>query len=149
MSFITTLMQNVRRYALMGLITTLFSAHALADIAVIVNPASGVSSLSINEAKAIFMKKKKSFPNGNSATPVDQDEAMAARVAFTSKVLGKDDDQIKAYWSKRIFSGRGSPPKAVGDDNGVKAFVANTPGAIGYIDSKSIDSSVTVVLTVN
>jgi len=125
-----------------------FTATAVADIAVIVNSASGISSLSASKAKKIFLGKTKKLPNGKTAQPVEQAEDSTVRAAFNDKVLGKSDSQYKAYWSKIIFSGKGSPPQSATDDAAVKAFVASHVNAIGYIDSGAADTSVTVVLTV-
>ncbi len=123
-------------------------ASALADVAIIVNSASGVGSLSAGDVKKIFLGKKKSFPNGDSATPVEQVDGSATRGAFNDKVLGKSDSQLKSYWSKIIFSGKGSPPDSVADDAAVKSWVAANKSGIGYVDSSQVDGSVKVVLTV-
>jgi len=126
----------------------LYGATALAEVAVIVNPGSGVTSLSESQAKALFLGKTKKFPNGSKATPVDHKEGSSTRTAFNKKVLKKSDSQVKAYWSKMVFSGKASPPKSVADDAAAKAFVAETGSAIGYIDGSQVDGSVTVVLTI-
>jgi len=126
----------------------LYGATTLADVAVVVNPGSGVTSLSDSQAKALFLGKSKKFPNGSKATPVDQKEGSSTRTTFNKKVLKKSDSQVKAYWSKMVFSGKASPLKSVADDAAVKAFVAGTSGAVGYIDSSQVDGSVTVVLTI-
>ena len=120
---------------------------AIADVAVIVNPASGVTTLSASQAKALFLGKSHKFPNGSGAVAVEQDEGSATRSAFNKKVLKKSDTQVKAYWSKMVFSGKASPLKSLPDDAAVKAFVAANKEAIGYIDSSQVDDSVSVVLT--
>ncbi len=130
------------------LLTFGYCSLAFPDIVVIVNPASGVNSLSLGEAKKIFLIKKKNFPNGEKAKPVEQAEGSATRDIFNNKVLKKNNLQYKAYWSKIIFSGKGIPPKSMADDATVKTFVAATIGAIGYVDSGLVDSSVKVVLTI-
>jgi len=126
----------------------LYGAAALAEVAVVVNPGSGVTSLSDSQVKALFLGKAKKFPNGSKATPVDQKEGSSTRTAFNEKVLKKSASQVKAYWSKMVFSGKASPLKSVADDAAVKAFVAGTNGAIGFIDGGLVDGSVTVVLTI-
>jgi hypothetical protein len=55
--------------------------------------------------------------------------------------------QIKAFWSKIIFTGRGQPPKAVANAEEAKKLVATNPNAITYIDRTMLDTSVKVVLT--
>jgi ABC-type phosphate transport system substrate-binding protein len=55
---------------------------------------------------------------------------------------------MNRYWSKRKYTGKGKPPVVALGDDAVKELVANTPGAIGYIDGKSLDKSVKVILII-
>ena len=66
---------------------------------------------------------------------------------FYNKVTGKSAAQMKAYWSKIIFTGKGQPPKEVADNAAVKKLVADSPSAIGYIDKSALDSSVKAVFS--
>ncbi len=79
---------------------------------------------------------------------VEQAQGSPARDVFIGKVLRKNERKLKAYWSKQVFSGKAGPPRQLGDDAAVKAFVASNNSAIGYIDSSQIDDSVKPVLTV-
>jgi len=130
-----------------GLMTGVFSMPVFADVAVIVNPASGISAASSDDVKALFLGKSKKI-SGKSVVAVEQKEGNSARATFNDKVLGKSGSQLKAYWTKLIFSGKGSPPKNMADDAAVKAHVAADPKAIGYIDSSKVDGTVKAILTV-
>ena len=120
---------------------------AFAEVAVIVNPGSGVSSLSDNDVKRIFLGKSKKLGNAKAA-PVDSKEGSAARDAFYDKVVGKNAAQLKSYWSTMIFSGKGTPPTEVGNDADVVMHVAKNAGAIGYVDASAVDGSVKAVMKV-
>ncbi len=127
---------------------TLMLAQAqasLADVVVITNKASNVGSLTASQVKALFLQKAKSFPSGAVAVLGDQSKNSAARNEFGSKVLGKSPKKLKRYWSKRVFSGKGIPPKVVGNDDAMKAWVAETPNNLGYISAAALDDSVKVV----
>lgn len=119
------------------------SATAWSGVAVVVNPANG-NALSAKEISRIFLGKRKSFPNGSQAIPVNQVEGSPIRAAFNSTVLKKSPQQIKAYWAQLLFTGKGTPPKDVSAAE-VKKLVAENPNLIGYIDSADVDSSVKVV----
>ncbi|WP_300433457.1 phosphate ABC transporter substrate-binding protein, partial [uncultured Thalassolituus sp.] len=93
----------------------------------------------------IFLGKTSSFPDGSPAVPVDQSEGSDVRNDFTDKVLGKNASQLKAYWSRLIFTGKGTPPKEVGNNAAVKSLIAANPNMIGYIDSSAVDDTVKVV----
>jgi hypothetical protein len=95
----------------------------------------------------IFLGRTNRFPEGNKAVPIDQNEDSAVREEFYLKFSGKSPAQVKAFWSKIIFTGRGQPPKEVSNDVEVKKFIAKHPDAIGYIDQKRVDDSVKVILT--
>lgn len=126
----------------------IFNQQVLADIAIIAHPSIGIESITAKEVKSIFMAKKKKFPNGDTVIPVDQDAGKEIKSEFNKKVLGKKDSQLRSYWGRMIFAGKKKPPKAIGGDNEVKAYVASNPGSLGYIDSSKVDDSVKVLLTV-
>jgi hypothetical protein len=69
----------------------------------------------------------------------------AARDEFETKVLNRDGSQVKAHWSKLVFTGKGTPPVELGDAAAVKAAVARNPNAISDSDSSSVDGCVRVV----
>jgi hypothetical protein len=77
--------------------------------------------------------------------PIDQAEDSAARAEFYAKVADKSAAQMKAYWSKIIFTGRGQPPTEVANGAEMKRRIAENPDAMGYIDEKLLDDTVRVV----
>lgn len=127
------------------LLISLASSIVSAEISVIVSINNPNSAMDQSTVAKIFLGKAKSFPDGTQAVPVDQDDGSATRDGFNSKILGKSASQLKSYWSRLIFTGKGTPPKQSGDDAGVKSLVANNPNIIGYIDSSAVDATVKVV----
>ena len=127
------------------LLIGLASSLASAEISVIVSTNNSNENIDQATVSKIFLGKSKSFPDGSQAVPVDQDDGSAARNAFNSTVLGKSSSQLKSYWSRLIFTGKGTPPKQSGDDAAVKKLVADNPNIIGYVDSSAVDASVKVV----
>lgn len=127
------------------LVLALVVHGAAAEVAVIVHPSAGFSSLTEDDISRIFLGKSKSFPGGGQAVPVNQNEGSAVRDKFNEAVCKKNASQYKAYWSQLVFTGKGTPPKDVGDDAAVKAQVAANPNAIGYVDASAVDASVKVV----
>lgn len=128
------------------LATACLAGAAQADIAVVVNPANA-NAVSADDLNRLFLGRSASFADGSKATPLNLAEGQAARAEFDSKVLNRSAAQLKAYWSKLVFTGKGTPPKELADDSAVKVAVAADSSAIGYIDSSSVDSSVKVVAT--
>ena len=124
--------------------TTLFASVVQAEIAVVVHP-SNAASLDASSLSRIFLGKMKSFPGGGQAVPVNQSEGSSATSEFNSKVLKKSGSQLKAYWSKLVFTGKGTPPKAIGSDAEVISLVSSNPNLIGYVDASAVTGDVKVV----
>jgi ABC-type phosphate transport system substrate-binding protein len=108
------------------------------DIVVIVNPA----------AKPISKEQIADLYLGRSGglTPVDQPVGSAIYAEFYKKATGRDIAQVKAIWSRILFTGRGLPPKQLPDSAAVKQAVAANPNAVGYIEKSAVDASVKVAL---
>lgn len=127
------------------LIFALLSMTAQSAVVVIVHP-SNSSGLDVAAINRLFTGKEKSFANGNKAIPISQVSTAPATDEFNEKVLNKTSAQLKAYWSKLVFTGKGTPPKEMNDDQEVLKLVASNPDTIGYISSAAVDSSVKVVM---
>lgn len=125
----------------------LLSSPVMADVAVIVNPGLGVPSLSEDDVQRLFLGKSKAFPNQQTAVAVAQKDGSPVRAAFDKGALKKTPNQMKAYWSQLIFTGRAVPPNEFADDAEVKKLVATNPNIVGYIDAASVDATVKVVFT--
>jgi ABC-type phosphate transport system substrate-binding protein len=129
-----------------GLALSLAATPTLADVVAVVSAQSAVIVLSKSQLADIFLGRVTRFPNGVQAMPIDQADGSVVRDEFYVKLAGKSAAQLKAYWSKIIFTGRGQPPPAVADSDAIKRRLIANPAAIGYIESNRVDGSVRVVL---
>jgi len=127
----------------------LFTTLGYAGVAVIGHRGDGIDHLTKHQVKRFYLGKVTSFSNGTHVEVIDLPVGNAIRDDFYKKIVGKSKSQVKAYWSKRIFTGKGTPPKALDDAGAVKHWVADGAGRLGYIDSKSVDDSVTVLFSAN
>ncbi|MEO8135313.1 MAG: phosphate ABC transporter substrate-binding protein [Betaproteobacteria bacterium] len=106
-----------------------------------------MTTLSKNQIVDIFLGKSARFPDGSQAIPIDLAEGSPVRDEFYGAFAGKSTAQIKAHWSKIIFTGRGQPPREVPNSAEMKKLIAENPGVIGYIEQSQVDRSVKVVLS--
>lgn len=127
-------------------IMTLVTANALAEVAVIVHPGNS-ASLAKDDVERIYLGKVKTFPGGDAVTPLNLPEGHATRTEFDQTLVGKSPSQLKAFWSKQVFTGKGTPPDEVADAAAMKAKVSSDPSAVGYVDAADVDGSVRVVGT--
>lgn len=138
-------MKSSIKYVALATILTV-STGALAEISVITHPSNG-DAISSKVASKLFLGKSKKFPGGAEAVPIDQSDKSPSREEFHTKVTKKKLSQLKAYWSRVVFTGKGQPPKVVSSDAEVIELISKNPSMIGYVNSSSVTDAVKVVLT--
>ena len=134
--------------ALITITITVLPGASRADVAVIVHPDNPIGSITETYISRIFLGKTESFPDKGKATPIEHKEGSSLKKAFHTGVTRKNPNQLNAYWSRLIFTGKGTPPKVVRNDKKVKSLVSSNTDYIGYIDSANVDGSIKVVFTV-
>ncbi|KKO44986.1 phosphate ABC transporter substrate-binding protein [Arsukibacterium ikkense] len=114
---------------------------ARADLVIVVHP-------SMNEMVTIDDISRVYTGRSSVLEPVNLADANPLRSVFDEKALGRTSSQIKAHWSKLVFTGKGTPPKEFASDDEVVNYVANNEFSIGYIDSSKVTTSVKVLHTI-
>jgi len=132
--------KKIQSLAVAAFVYTAVAVNA-AELVVIANPAVG--PLTKDQVADLYLGKNQTF------TPIDQAEGSAAFADFYKKASGRDVAQVKATWSRIVFSGKGQAPKQVPDSAAMKKAVASDPKAVGYIEKGAVDSTVKVVLTLD
>src|SRR6476646_2451282 len=90
------------------------------DVVAVVSAKSPVTALNAEQVADIFLGKTTRFPDGSAAVPIDQNEDSPDRDRFYTQYTGKSPAQVKAHWSKLIFTGRGQPPRQASGPGEVK-----------------------------
>jgi ABC-type phosphate transport system substrate-binding protein len=110
-------------------------AEAAGDpIVVIVNSSNPVDNLSMGELKKLFLSDRSRWDTGKAVAPVMLTPGVAERTSFLKIVCGMSDADLSKYFMQAAFTGKSAtPPKEVGSASAVKAFVASSPGAIGFV----------------
>lgn len=126
--------------------TLLLSLGVRAEIAIITAPGVELDSLSVEQVERLYLKRPNRYPNGVKLVAIDQKAGSEIRKAFLQKALWKTEIEVAEYWSRRMFSGKGKPPKQVDGDEAVIETVVSSGKAIGYVDSQSVDDRVKVLM---
>lgn len=142
------MLRSIKNTAItLGLFTLLgITTPALAEVVVISHRGLPVSTLDLQNVRDIWLGKTKHIADSAVVQPVDQSTSSRIRDEFYMKALEKTPLQVKAYWSRVAFTGKEDAPLTFKDDTAVKIWIANHPGAIGYIDGTSVDGSVKALL---
>ncbi len=114
---------------------SVLAPQACAEMLVIGNIDSEVTTLTKKQVQAIFMGRTHSFPNNQRALPLDE---LEMREEFYKKLTNRSIKQINAYWARLEFSGRATSPREVDDQQAVIAVIKNSKNAIAYIDSEEL-----------
>jgi len=136
-------------YTIFIILGLTFSMYAQEGYKLIVNSDNDIESLSTKEVSKIFLKKTDKWSDGSKIVPVDQVSENVVRKNFTKNIHKKNVAAIKAYWQKKIFSGRGVPPSEKKSSRDVVSFVKQNPGAIGYVSAGTSTSGVKVINVTN
>ncbi|MFO8070774.1 MAG: hypothetical protein R6V85_02760 [Polyangia bacterium] len=90
-------------------------AESPQDILVVVNEDSEVESVTEEDLRDVFLRRRMSWHGGKRAIPINAREGTAVREAFRKRVLGMNADEETRYWQdQQIRSGK-TPPKEFGN----------------------------------
>ena len=130
---------------LLGLLAFGPLASAWADLVVVTNPKSGIDRMSREEVVFLFLGRWRQLPSGIAAVPIDLPIDSPERAAFYRQLVSKSPSEIKAYWSRLMFSGGARPPISPDSREEQIRILASTPGAIGYLDRSAVDNRMKIV----
>lgn len=82
---------------------------AQADLVVVTGSNSSITSLTENEVRQLFSGQLKTVA-GQRVQPLDLPNSGQHREEFYRKLMGRTPEQMRAYWTRLIFTGQGKPP---------------------------------------
>lgn len=116
------------------------------NLAIIVNTSNPVDSLSLSELRHVFLGERRHWPNGRRITLVMMEPGQPERKALIRDVCQMNESDFSQHFLHGLFTGEVFvSPKTLASPVGVRKFVFNVPGAIGYVRSTDVDSSVKVL----
>ena len=120
-------------------VAAVFTLAAVAPAAgtyrIIVHADNPIDSLTKKDVSRMFMKKVTAWENGEKVDAIDLRSSSDARQEFSREILGIGVPQVRSYWQKMSFSGRGTPPMEFESDAEAIDFVRDNPGALGYVSA--------------
>ena len=124
-----------------------FAAFALLGIAAFAGPVlignKNVASEKLEPAtvKAVFLGKKVSWDGAGRVTLAVLKAGPVAD-AFLQGAVDMNASAFNNHWRRLAMTGGGTAPKSFEKEEDLRKFVAETPGAIGFVDAASADASV-------
>jgi ABC-type phosphate transport system substrate-binding protein len=131
------------------MLVLLTAAATAGELVVVVSAHSPLTALRAEQVADIFLSEATRFPDGSEVVALDLPIGSPLRDDFYLKVANRTPALMKAYWTKKIFTGRGQPPRELPNSLAVRKQVAEDPTLIGYIERSALDASVRPVLVVH
>lgn len=115
----------------------------------IVTSANSRSALPMSqeEATQLFLGYRNRLNDGTLVTLIDLPVG-STRNHFYQRLTNKNPVQVRATWSRLVFSGRVRPPIEAGSAKEALEWLANMPNAIGYLPASIQDQRLKVLLVV-
>ena len=134
-------MKNSKYILMIAAVLGSVTAALAGDVKMIANSSVGVSAVSADEIKAVFLATKSSLSDGSHVEPVLEKDG-PAHEAFLKEFVGKTDAAFETYYRSLVFTGKASMPKTTASDADMVAYVARTKGAIGYVSASAVTAGV-------
>lgn len=110
-----------------------------ADIAVVVNPDTPVSDLSLAEVRKVLLGERQYWNSKLPVVlliraPVARERDVVLRVIYQMS-----EEEFKQFWVAKIFRAEAAtPPKIVYSNDMQYELVAAIPGAIAFVDARNV-----------
>lgn len=135
------------RTALLCIALLMGYAHAGSEevgVAVIVTERSALKALSQADVAAAFLGMVAGRDRIQSIQPADSDDPVL-REAFYQLLLGRSRNQMRAYWSRMVFTGQGKPPPMLSSEE-VARDLMEQPNMIAYVRADQKIAGTRIVL---
>ena len=138
-------MKTISLRGLIALIVLgLAGTPAFAAPALIANKNVAAEKIDGPALKALFLGKKVAWAGAGRVTlAVLKGGAVADE--FLKGAVDMNASAFNNHWRRLAMTGGGTAPKAFEKEDELRKFVAETPGAIGFVDAASADASVAVL----
>ncbi len=128
----------------MMMLYALSETKAIAEnILVIVNPGVTATAIDSSTVSTIYQAKKSKWDSGESIN-VAMLKSGPVHEKFVKDIVDITPKNLLRIWRKVIFTGLGNPPNIFKTEKDLVNFVAETNGAIGYINASTPHKNVKV-----
>jgi ABC-type phosphate transport system substrate-binding protein len=115
-------------------------------LAIVINQANPVNGLSMADLRRVFLGERGHWPDGRRITLVMLEPGWSERDEVLSNIYHMDETEFKNHFLRGLFTGEVSvSPKTLSTPEGVRKFIFNVPGAIGYLRASDVDKTVKVI----
>lgn len=116
------------------------------NLAIVVNVSNPVDELTMPDLRRVFLGERGHWQNGRRITLVMLERGRPERDAVLSSIYRMDETEFNNHFLHGLFTGEVFvSPKTLSTPEGVRKFIFNVPGAIGYLRASDVDKTVKVI----
>ena len=116
------------------------------NLAIVVNLSNPVDDLAMADLRRVFLGERGHWQNGRRITLVMLERGWPEREAVLSSIYRMDETEFNNHFLHGLFTGEVFvSPKTLSTPEGVRKFIFNVPGAIGYLRASDVDKTVKVI----
>lgn len=140
-----------RFLALLGFLFLLPATFAGTEETVVVLHAQEhpTAAFSRGALQAIFGMRLRTWPDGSAIKVFVLPDNHPAHIAFCKNVLHVFPHEMRSAWDRLVFSGTGQAPIEVATEEAMRAKLATTPGAIGYLSNAAANDTAGAITVVD
>jgi ABC-type phosphate transport system substrate-binding protein len=137
---------NTRTLRRLGVLAVLFASLSMAGAApvIIVNKSIEKEKADAATLKSVLLGKKVAWDSGGRAILAVLKSGPVAD-EFLKGAVDMSGSSFNNYWRRLAMTGGGTAPHSFEKEEDLRKYVADTPGAIGFVDSANVDASVAVL----
>jgi ABC-type phosphate transport system substrate-binding protein len=115
-------------------------------LAIVVNHSNPVDNLVMKDLRQIFLGGRSHWPDGHRITLVMRGVGEPERLAVLQQVCQMSEADFRRHFLHGLFTGEVFvSPKTLDTPVGVREFVFNVPGSIGYLRFSDVDDTIKVI----
>jgi ABC-type phosphate transport system substrate-binding protein len=112
------------------------------EIILITNPSISESKITLQEVNGYFTGEKVRWKHGQKIQIAIMKSSTHAGEIIARNILGVSARDMDKFYLKQVFQGKMTAPKMFGSEIELAEYVAETPGCIGIISSKTSTQNV-------
>jgi phosphate transport system substrate-binding protein len=120
--------------------------RATEGLAIIVHKSNPVENLTLTELRKLCLAQRRQWDHGRKVTVVLREPENAERAIVLEKIYAMKENDLERYFLQETFTGKILvTPKLLSTAAGVRRFVFNVPGAIGFVRESDLDDTIKVI----
>jgi ABC-type phosphate transport system substrate-binding protein len=116
------------------------------DVAVVTNPSTPVSELSLAEVRKIFLGERQYWNSSMPVVVLVRAPVAREREVVLKTIYQMNENQFKQYWVAKIFRSEAvSAPKIVYSSDMTMQLLSVIPGSIAFMQAKDVGPGVKIL----